>query len=320
MSQSSAAAVAAAGPATTTSSLPTPAPAAPHRTAPRSGWFTIPEPLRLVFKKFPLVTYAPNELPLRSPSNRELPILYVFVSDQDALKGLPSYNPSCLKWQTFLKLAGVEFRITPSSNHASPTGALPFLIPSSDPNDAASQTPIPSNKLERFALERGSEKLADTTGSKLDAYQALLDHRIRNAWLYTLYLSTGNAPLLSQLYVEPCSTSTVVRSTIMHKLRGAAEAEILQSIGAPRVPPTTLYIGAEQAFEALSAGLGSDRWFFGNSRPGLFDAAVFAYTHLLLDDNLAWIDTRLRDSLLKFPALVEHRERLFSRCWGQSKE
>ncbi|KAK7992026.1 hypothetical protein PG988_000820 [Apiospora saccharicola] len=313
MSQVSAAAAAAPGPATTTA-------AAPHRTAPRSGWFTIPEPLRLVFKRFPLVTYAPNELPVRSPSNRYLPVLYVFASDQDALKGLPSYNPSCLKWQTFLKLAGVQFRLAPSSNHASPTGALPFLIPPSSPSDAASQIPIPSNKLESYALEKGTEKLADTTGSKLDAYQALLDHRIRNAWLYALYLSPGNSSLLSQLYVEPCSASMVVRTTILHKLRRAAEAEVLQSIGAPRVPPTTLYIGAEQAFEALSAGLGSDEWFFGNSRPGLFDAAVFAYTHLLLDDNLAWIDTRLRDSLLKFPALVGHRKRLLSRCWGKANE
>ncbi|KAK8084868.1 hypothetical protein PG997_006139 [Apiospora hydei] len=319
MSHSSAAG-AASSPATTTSSMHAPAPAAPHRTAPRSSWFTIPEPLRLVFKQFPLVTYAPNELPVRSPSNRELPVLYVFGSDQDALKGLPSYNPSCLKWQTFLKLAGVQFRIAPSTNHASPTGALPFLIPPSSSTDAASQTPIPSNKLERYALERGSEKLADTAGSKLDAYQALLDNRIRNAWLYALYLSPGNYALLSKLYVEPCSSSMVVRTTIMHKLRRAAETEVLQSIGAPRVPPTALYIGAEQAFEALSAALGSDEWFFGSSRPGLFDAAVFAYTHLLLDDKLGWIDTRLRDSLLKFPALLEHRKKLFSRCWGRENE
>ncbi|KAK8069578.1 hypothetical protein PG994_006194 [Apiospora phragmitis] len=315
MSQSPAAAAAAAaaapGPATTTSSMHTPAPAAPHRTAPRSSWFTIPEPLRLVFNQFPLVTYAPNELPVRSPFNRDLPVLYVFASDQGALKGLPSYNPSCLKWQTFLKLAGVQFRIAPSSNHASPTGALPFLIPPSSPTDAASQKPIPSSKLERYALERGPEKLADAAGSKLDAYQALLDSRIRNAWLYALYLSPGNSSLLSQLYVEPCSASMVVRTTILHKLRRAAEAE--------SAPYGSIYrCGA--GFRGTLAALGPDEWFFGSSQPGLFDAAVFAYTHLLLEDSLEWIDTRLQDSLLKYPALVEHRKKLFSRCWGQANE
>jgi len=64
-----------------------------------SGWFAIPAPLARLFKKFPLLTYPPNELPARSPGIRDVPTLYVFISDEDALKGLPSFNPSCLKWQ-----------------------------------------------------------------------------------------------------------------------------------------------------------------------------------------------------------------------------
>ena len=47
-----------------------------------------------------------------------------------------------------------------------------------------------------------------------------------------------------------------------------------------------IYSEAEKAFEALSFLLGDDEWFFGSVKPGLFDAAVFAYTHLLLDDGL----------------------------------
>jgi metaxin len=41
----------------------------------------------------------------------------------------------------------------------------------------------------------------------------------------------------------------------------------------------------------------------------LFDASVFAYTHLLLDESLNWQNTRLVDSLKKSGNLVQHRQR-----------
>ncbi|KAI0134758.1 putative mitochondrial outer membrane protein [Xylariales sp. AK1849] len=284
-------------------------------TPPRSDWFTIPAPLARLFKRFPLVTYPANDLPSRSPSARHLPTLYVFVSDEDDREGGPSFNPSCLKWQTFLKLAGVQFQIVPSSNHASPTGALPFLIPPSTAGDADSQVPIPSNKLEQWALDQRSEKVPDVPSLRLEAYQSLLDHRIRNAWLYSLYLSQANSQLLKDLYIAPVSTSWAVQTTVLYQLRRAAEAEILQSAGATVADPSTLYRGAEQAFEALAAALGSDDWFFGNSGPGLFDAALFAYTHLLLDASLKWEDTRLKDALQRNTSLVNHRDRILVKCW-----
>lgn len=73
-----------------------------------------------------------------------------------------------------------------------------------------------------------------------------------------------------------------------------------------------LYSQAEEAFAALEMVLANDNWFFGASKPGLFDASVFAYTHLLMDENLGkgWIDTRLRDALLQRKSLTAHRSRI----------
>lgn len=282
----------------------------------RSGWLTIPAPIARLFKKFPLLTYPPNELPARSPSARDVSTLYVFISDQDALKGLPSFNPSCLKWQTFLKLAGVDFQVVSSTNHASPTGALPFLIPPSSPIASVTHTPIPSNKLEQYAAENGTSQVPDVPSLKLEAYESLLDYRIRNAWLYSLYLSRSNSALLSHLYVTPFSNSQVVRTTTLSQLRHAAEAEILRSMGTPTVESRALYEGAREALEALSTVLGTSDWFFDTSEPSLFDATVFAYTHLLLDERMAWEDQTLTEMAKEFPNLVEHRDRILQRCWG----
>ncbi|OTB07044.1 hypothetical protein M426DRAFT_20439 [Hypoxylon sp. CI-4A] len=298
-----------------TSETPNATNSKPRNTS--SGWLTIPAPLARLFKKFPLLTYPPNELPARSPSSRDVATLYVFISDQDALKGLPSFNPSCLKWQAFLKLAGIDFRTVSSNNHASPTGALPFLIPPSSPNSLTAQTPIPTNKLEQYVLDKSTSKVSDVPTLKLEAYESLLDYRIRNAWLYSLYLSPSNTALLSHLYVAPVSTSHVVKTTILYQLRHAAETEILRSIGTPVVDSRALYQGAREAFVALSALLeSSGEWFFGTSEPSLFDATVFSYTHLLVDEALPWEDRRLPEILKDFPNLVEHRNRVLQRCWG----
>ncbi|KAI1429153.1 hypothetical protein F5Y12DRAFT_540168 [Xylaria sp. FL1777] len=281
-----------------------------------SGWFAIPAPLARLFKKFPLLTYPPNELPARSPDVRDVPTLYVFISDESALKGLPSFNPSCLKWQTFLKLAGVDFCVRSSNNHASPTGALPFLLPPSTPSDSRSQRPVPSNKLEQYGLENGKSKLPGDLGARLEAYESLLDHRIRNAWLYTLYLSPANASILAHLYITPATSSRPVRATILYQLKHAAELEILKSTGKDAINPADLYRGAKEAFRALDVVLGDEEWFFGSTVPGLFDATVFSYTHLILNDDLAWENRRLNDILREFPCLVSHRNRILQRCWG----
>lgn len=67
-----------------------------ERTSP---WFSVPEPVRRVFDKFPLRTYPTNDLPRRSPRRRETATLYIFTSPKSARRGAPSFNPACLKWQ-----------------------------------------------------------------------------------------------------------------------------------------------------------------------------------------------------------------------------
>lgn len=60
---------------------------------------TVPAPVKRLFDKFPLVTYSANELPLRAPRERQRHQLYIFTTEDGALRGEASFNPSCLKWQ-----------------------------------------------------------------------------------------------------------------------------------------------------------------------------------------------------------------------------
>ena len=48
------------------------------------------------------------------------------------------------------------------------------------------------------------------------------------------------------------------------------------------VDPTSIFAEATTALDALSVRLGDDTWFFNGKVPGLLDAAVFAYLHVIL--------------------------------------
>ncbi|KAB5525692.1 hypothetical protein GE09DRAFT_478347 [Coniochaeta sp. 2T2.1] len=209
----------------------------------------IPAPLQRLFDHFPLKTYPPNDLPARSPRPSALPTLYVFASEEDAAAGRPSFNPSCLKWQTLLRLSQTPHLLQPSTNHASPTGSLPFLlppIPSTSPTTTTTTTlpprPIPSTRLESYILTSTTSpspssllitptpSLPPETALRQEPYLSLLTSPIRAAWLTALYLDPTNTPLLESLYITPASTSPLVRAALLRQLRSAAEAEVLRII------------------------------------------------------------------------------------------
>ncbi|PWY77505.1 mitochondrial outer membrane protein [Aspergillus heteromorphus CBS 117.55] len=269
-------------------------------------FFSVPAPVKRIFDRFPLVTYPPNDLPHIPWSDKRGNRLFVFTDAAGARRGRPSFNPQCLKWQAYLRFVGIDFDIIPSNNHASPSGALPFLLPAHPVDNNA---PIPSGRLQKWAIEQVHCEEEQQLDVRFDVYASLLDHRIRNAWLYALYLDPENFDAVAQpLYVHPSSTNFAVRTTLSVQLQQAARTEILKT--ASYVDVGALEAEASDAFEALSTLLGDNTHFFDRPNPGLFDASVFAYTHLILDEGLGWKRNRLGQLLRRHENLVQHRERL----------
>ncbi|BCR86443.1 putative mitochondrial outer membrane protein (Sam35) [Aspergillus chevalieri] len=269
-------------------------------------FFSVPAPIKRIFDRFPLTTYPPNDLPERTGTNAQGNRLFIFTDAASARRGRPSFNPQCLKWQAYLKFVGIDFEIVPSNNHASPTGALPFVLPALPLN---THVPIPASKVQKWAIEQVHCEEEQQLDVRFDVYASLLDHRIRNAWLYALYLDPENFDAVARrLYVKPATTSSVVRSALSIQLQQAAGDELLKSY--KYIDVSDLEAEADNAFEALSTLLGNQQNFFDRPKPGLFDASVFAYTHLILDDGMGWKQNRLGQLLKKYKNLVQHRERL----------
>ncbi|RPA89467.1 hypothetical protein L873DRAFT_1822796 [Choiromyces venosus 120613-1] len=281
----------------------------------------IPSWLKTLFDAFPLLTYPANPLPARCPKFGTVPSLYVFTTPEDADSGNPSFNPSCLKWQAYLKFNRIEFETVPSNNHASPTGALPFMISQQRPmTESADLAVIPSNKLAAWIDKNGYslEGEADMDSARAKVFLTLVNAQLRGAWLYALYLEPNNSEdLARKLY---CGNSvSAVSSFLLRQTKAAAQQQLLQAHPGGFLDPREIYADASEALEAISTILGGDTWFFGGRDPGLFDASVFAYTHLIL--TLKWHskENALFKAIMEYGNLVGHERRIREAFFPEAK-
>ncbi|KAL8950788.1 MAG: hypothetical protein Q9222_003195 [Ikaeria aurantiellina] len=288
----------------------------------KTPWLSSPKVIKRLFDTFPLITYPENDLPKRFHIERKSYRLHIFRRTEDVLNA-PSFNPTCLKWQTYLKLKGIDFTTVQSCNHASPTGALPFLTPASSTADPATEAsfPVASNKLQDWAEKYGKNAIPESENIRYEVYMSLVEHRIRNAWLHTLYLTPANFDGVARpLYIEPVTSTSAVRFALTRTLQSAALGEIIKASTSPVVDLDALYQESDNAFSALSDLLGNNDWFFGEESPGLLDAAVFGYTYLLCDSAMGWRegDERQGQGLRqgRWKNLVDHKERIYKK-WYQ---
>ena len=141
---------------------------------------------------------------------------------------------------------------------------------------------------------------------------SLLDHSIRDSWLYTVYLDKANFENVAlPWYIHSASSHFAVRVTLALQLQQAARSELLKR--STIINEQELLDQADEAFRALSEALGDRASFAGSQQPGLLDAAVFAYTHLLLHEEVDWQNIEMVKVLKSYPNLVHHRDRLLHR-------
>jgi metaxin len=93
--------------------------------------------------------------------------------------------------QAYLKFSKINFQIASANNHASPSGALPFIIPAS-PEPYTHIQPVPSGKLQRWAMNNSKKAIEEPGDLRYEAYLALLDHRIRRAWVCLTVVDEGS--------------------------------------------------------------------------------------------------------------------------------
>jgi len=224
----------------------------------------------------------------------------------------------------------VQYRLVPSSNHASPSGILPFLQPAATSKDQSSAPDaVPSNKLTKWTKTQSSSTIEESDDLRYESYASMVNNALRKAWvrrtmihtkrddanryqLYQLYIHPSNSSLVHKLYIEPCSSSSFVQLAISHQLREAAEKELSKTSYSSTISEEDTMRDAAKAFAAFSELLGEDQWFFGQKQPSMLDASIFAYTHLILDEDLQWGENELGRQVSQHQNLVAHRDRIIN--------
>lgn len=138
--------------------------------------------------------------------------------------------------------------------------------------------------------------------------------------LYSLYLEPCNFSTLTT--VQYCNTSIpLVNYVLAREYRTAALEELCKFRPGGVIKADDIYADADAAFAALATLLieQDGEWFFGSQEPGLFDAAVFAYTHLIL--TLPWDEKgkKLVGLVRKHEVLVEHEQRVWKWTNGRAR-
>lgn len=159
--------------------------------------------------------------------------------------------------------------------------------------------------------------------------------RLIAAKLYAVYMEPHNFEAIAR--PQYCATTAVgaVNHALAAELSKAAAAELTRTRpgtlrpGGPGTAPAArginaddIYADADEAFAALATLLGHDadrrgaapEWFFGAAQPSLLDAAVFAYTHLILAAPLHSTEAALGRSVRRHANLVAHEKRVRHFC------
>ncbi len=229
--------------------------------------------------------------------------LYQFPSSEQ----LPSLSPYCLRVETYLKMAGIDYDNEFVRNPAkAPKGKLPYI---SDGGLLVADSSLIIDHLERiyhpdFGIELSTQEkvLTHTTERMIMEY---------TCWsiLWTRWKTPTGWEQLEKLFfgAMPWHTRLWLPKLVRRKMLAD-----LKSQGLSRHTDAELKDILRKDFSALSDILGDKSFFFGEV-PTRLDATVFSF---LANVYRFPIEGLLMDVAEKYPLLKSYADRMMNRVWG----
>lgn len=223
--------------------------------------------------------------------------------------GFPNFSPFCMKVETWLRMAGLDYRIVIESDpRKGPLGKLPFVVDNGE--TIADSHSIIARLAQKHACDLDAA-LSAPQRATLHAFDRLLSEHLywamvharwvdEAAWQQTRALFFGTLPWPLRVLLPP-----LARHGMITQLKGH---------GLGRHPRDEIHRRAAQDLQALADLLGTQPFFFG-AQPTSLDAAAYAF---LANAYAAPIETALRPLVAVHPNLVAYCERIRSRYFPDS--
>ena len=227
--------------------------------------------------------------------------LHQFDIDWD----LPNPSPFCLKLETWLRLAEIEYETVPWVPGASPTSKAPFVVV--DGETIADSSTIVRELTARFGIQLDAQLDPVQRAQAVLIRRTLEEHTyfalIRDRWLDDT-MWADYRQIIGQTI--PALVRTPVSAFLRRKVRSMVHAQ-----GLGRLPQEEVWSRAIEDVDAVLALLGDSPYVFGDA-PTSVDAVVYAFFALLIHPIGRG---RLSEHCRKQPALTAYVERMAARVW-----
>jgi glutathione S-transferase len=225
--------------------------------------------------------------------------------------GLADPSPFCVKLESFLREAKIDYQVAPfdlrRSFRRAPKGKMPF-IEDEDGSLIGDSTLIIGRLSQRHAINLDAP-LDDRAKAISHAFRRMLDEHFYWVAVYSRWCDEPGWSIIRDTFFARMPALTRPLATAMAK-RGMLRALRAQGVG--RHSREEIYKLGTADMRALSALLGDDHWFFGADNPTLLDLWAHAFFAEIV---VPPIPSPLRDAASGLPNLCAHVERMQARLY-----
>eukprot|EP00040_Diaphanoeca_grandis_P004975 m.30830 g.30830 ORF g.30830 m.30830 type:complete len:307 (-) comp16350_c0_seq1:171-1091(-) len=254
----------------------------------------------LILAKGPLI---PLILKLRGSQKKKRRAGVVYLRQFPPGGTVPSYSPACLKLETYLRVAGIEYENIYGMAMSS-KGKAPWI--QIDDEQVCDSDCCVDYLNKRFDIDLDVHMNATEAATAHLVKRTLEEHTywgiLHNRWVKQLPIVVSEVINLSGfagVMVGKIASRSVYADLRSHGLARHSDEEIQHRI--------------ERDLRAIEAALG-DRDFFGGSEPSVTDCVVFGWVSQMIwcPSFESHMEVLIKSEL---PRLVTHAERMKARAW-----
>ncbi len=222
--------------------------------------------------------------------------------------GLPNPSPPCMKVETYLRLAGLDYRIKVLVNPAkAPKGKAPFIT------DGAKVVPdshfILAYLEDSFGDPLG-EGLSDGARARHHALARMMEEHLYFAVVHSRWLMPGNAEIVRDTFFGslPSLLRPLVFATVQRRMRRSLRAQGMGRHSAREIEQLAI-----EDLAVLQTILGEDD-YFGGGRPREIDCVAWSYVANVLAGPF---ESDAKDAAREMPNLLAYSDRMMSRVFPE---